>query len=561
MRTITFILFFLNTCFGFSQPLSGTITIGSSGDFPDFTSSTGLFQHINNNGLNGNLQVNIISNLTEVGTIGLNEWVEIPTNSNYIILITSNNDTEKIITCNTTNIVFKFNGSDRVHFDGRYNGSGHYLNFQGRSTVFQYLNGANNNSLINLKISSASANSGSVAFATGTNSNNLVENCIISNRYPTTNFPKHGIHSYDLANQDNLLINNFIYGFLETGIYIEFGDNFNIKLNEITSENGTRGIVCKSFNTLNIESNWIYNINGISPSPQNSYGIYLDFYSNSGSNSEINIINNMISLNHPLPGNINGISLYGSNAFQITANVFHNSVYIYGSEDSARSANGVSQNNISTFNFLNNLIINTRENTQAALQGKSRCVSFNTNSGFSNIVSNYNLYYNLGMNTWIGQWNAILVDNMIDWQTNTSQDVNSKNKNVSFLTNTDLHLTGTSDGDTDLAVPILSFVLEDYDAEFRNTNTYLGCDEAATTLSEQNVIFEDAYSIYPNPTKDIININVQNEVVITEIYDFTGKLILTTNTNKIDISNFNNGIYIFKLSTDKKSEIKKIIKY
>ncbi|MBD3723955.1 MAG: T9SS type A sorting domain-containing protein, partial [Flavobacteriaceae bacterium] len=84
-----------------------------------------------------------------------------------------------------------------------------------------------------------------------------------------------------------------------------------------------------------------------------------------------------------------------------------------------------------------------------------------------------------------------------------------------------------------------------------NNSIYFGAKSASndvelwklteTALSnsdfDNNKIF-----IYPNPTKDIINIDVKNEDVITEIYDLTGKKILTTNTNKIDISNFNSGV-------------------
>ena len=105
-----------------------------------------------------------------------------------------------------------------------------------------------------------------------------------------------------------------------------------------------------------------------------------------------------------------------------------------------------------------------------------------------------------------------------------------------------------------------------------NNSMYFGANSATggvelwklTETALSNTDFElgqNNINVYPNPTKDIINIDAQNEDVVTEIYDFTGKLILTTNTNKIDISNFNNGIYILKLSANKKSEIKKIIKY
>lgn len=70
--------------------------------------------------------------------------------------------------------------------------------------------------------------------------------------------------------------------------------------------------------------------------------------------------------------------------------------------------------------------------------------------------------------------------------------------------------------------------------------------------------------LYPNPSSDIIQINILENNGKLEIYDMLGnKLrsdILETTTNKININSLINGIYLFKITTQKGTEIIKIIK-
>ncbi|MVO09486.1 T9SS type A sorting domain-containing protein [Flavobacterium sp. TP390] len=105
-----------------------------------------------------------------------------------------------------------------------------------------------------------------------------------------------------------------------------------------------------------------------------------------------------------------------------------------------------------------------------------------------------------------------------------------------------------------------------------NNSIYFGANSATngvelwklteSTLSNTDfLLMNDKIIVYPNPTNNSITIDVQNEDVSTEIYDLTGKLILKSKSKKIDISHFNNGIYILKLSTLHKSVTQKIVKY
>lgn len=562
MKIALQLLIFLLSVHLLAQPLNGSITVGIGGDYPNLTSSIGLFKAINDNGLDGNVTVEIISDLTELATISLNEWTEFPSNSNYTLNIVSNNDTEKTILSNSGSHVFRFNGVDRVIIDGSINGNGNYLNFVGwTQSVFFFTNGATNNQLKNLKISCRYAISGSVIFAASGNSNNLVENCEIFNRPAGNNYPKHGIHSYNITNINNAFKNNHIYGFTEAGIYIESGDNVLIEGNTIYSDVGQYGIHCKDLSLITINANKIFNLFGVTPAPQNSFGII--FNHGVGTNPLVTITNNMISLNPPLPGNIIGISLDGTNSTFITVNLIHNTILISGSEDSSFSSNAVQQLDVDVLNFKNNIIINMRENLRVNQPGFSRCVSFTDNSGNTVINSDHNLLLNSGANTWTGQWNDTLISSLDNWQTFTGLDLNSISKNVSFVSDLDLHLSGASIGDSDLSVNSLPLVVTDFDNEMRLANTYMGCDDIPNTLNTDEFISATEVIVYPNPANDFIHIKTRDyqSTFLIKIYNSLGALISQHyNSITLDVRELPSGMYIMTADFEDKQIVKRFIK-
>lgn len=84
------------------------------------------------------------------------------------------------------------------------------------------------------------------------------------------------------------------------------------------------------------------------------------------------------------------------------------------------------------------------------------------------------------------------------------------------------------------------------------------------TSIEQNIVPENGLAIYPNPTKNSITI-YQTEKTFTayEIYDLNGKLIsankIQSNLQKVDLSNYAEGMYVLKLIGKEKIEFKKIV--
>ncbi|GAA4280264.1 T9SS type A sorting domain-containing protein [Gaetbulibacter aestuarii] len=71
----------------------------------------------------------------------------------------------------------------------------------------------------------------------------------------------------------------------------------------------------------------------------------------------------------------------------------------------------------------------------------------------------------------------------------------------------------------------------------------------------------DTIQLYPNPTTDVVQINSQN-LVQTEVFNLQGQRVLNTNNRNIDLSTFNPGMYLFKITlNDHQVALKKVIKY
>jgi len=93
------------------------------------------------------------------------------------------------------------------------------------------------------------------------------------------------------------------------------------------------------------------------------------------------------------------------------------------------------------------------------------------------------------------------------------------------------------------------------------TNTYtttvqnvLGTSEISNDKTE--------LSIYPNPVKDVLNIQSKNQIVKAEIYDVNGRILVSTSLkgNSINVSELSKGNYIIKLFSKDKTTVHKFIK-
>ncbi|WP_404986771.1 T9SS type A sorting domain-containing protein [Chryseobacterium sp. M5] len=93
------------------------------------------------------------------------------------------------------------------------------------------------------------------------------------------------------------------------------------------------------------------------------------------------------------------------------------------------------------------------------------------------------------------------------------------------------------------------------------TNTYTTTVQNVLSTSE---ISNDKteLSIYPNPVKDVLNIQSKNQIVKAEIYDVNGRILVSTSLkgNSINVSELSKGNYIIKLFSKHKTTVHKFIK-
>ena len=94
-----------------------------------------------------------------------------------------------------------------------------------------------------------------------------------------------------------------------------------------------------------------------------------------------------------------------------------------------------------------------------------------------------------------------------------------------------------------------------------NTPLYFCLDDIIYKTTSTSINYEienNNFSIYPNPTKDFIIIN--ENVDIVNIFDLTGRLVLISKEDKIDISYLPSGTYILQAKTDTNIKTTKFVK-
>lgn len=103
--------------------------------------------------------------------------------------------------------------------------------------------------------------------------------------------------------------------------------------------------------------------------------------------------------------------------------------------------------------------------------------------------------------------------------------------------------------------------IEMFDLDTNTTNIEKA---PAVFLSLPDLELNNGITVFPNPSKNEINISIEpnQKIVSSTVIDSTGKIILTENeTAHLDISSLPNGIYLLKIQTNGGSSVKRIIKH
>lgn len=208
--------------------LSGTITVGNGGTY---TYLSDAIKDINTKRLSNNLMLSIVSDINDTASATLNYSCPTP----YKISIRPSADTIRHITCRQNDFYLNFNGVSNLVINGNSltSGSGRYLQFLNKDSlggIFNFINGSKFDSLANILIEGTciSQTKGVITFGESVASASGIQNITIYNnimrdRSDSLSIPAIFIYSSattELPNQANNIINNEIYNFRRSGIYI-----------------------------------------------------------------------------------------------------------------------------------------------------------------------------------------------------------------------------------------------------------------------------------------------------------------------------------------------------
>ncbi len=278
---------------------SGTVTVGTGGNFTSFTRADGFFAAMNSGQMVGNLTVNVISNINiEDGAVALNQWVESPASSNYTLTIQSNGPARIVEgsyngAAFNTNGLFRFNGADRVKINGG-TGTQRLLTFRNNQTLTTTFSAAvslfndaddmriNN---CNLQATTGSGSNNGVVYIGGVGTAGNDRDSLISNTISDigngTNFPNAAIVSAGISSS------------LNTNLLID-GNNI---ANVYTNGGVHYGVRIETFNSVvSITNNSFYQTATRNPTLSGTEAYYIFTNTNSG---VVTITGNQIGGNAP----------------------------------------------------------------------------------------------------------------------------------------------------------------------------------------------------------------------------------------------------------------------
>ena len=488
--------------------------------------------------------------------------------SNTITVRPDAGNTGEIISSSNIAGILNIDNADYIIIDGRPGGSGTVPDLEIRNTVttgtnastVAMINGATNCVIRYIKSYNATENTTgpkNVVFRTSAsnptgNSDNLVEECYVSGG-------RSGVASDGTVanpNRNNTVRNNTIVDWGFTGIWflngsadmiIEGNTIYNTTGVSITNPSGINIQSTYDGYNLTIRNNKITNVVSTNTSTSlNVRGIYT--VTAPGTGSVLNIYNNFISLNS---NNNSAASTYGilttGTAEIYTCNIYYNTIKIGGVQTGGISGNIVSAciNKTSNqqgivYNQKNNICINNRTGGTAGNVHTAFAYIENDTTGTTNL--DYNSYYADGSGAFNSYRNAVGYNSLTAYQTAASpNEQNSRFHNVTFVSGTDLHLSGGSIQDPELSARPVSGITTDIDGNLRNASfPYKGADEStAFQLKTLNLTVNlEACS----PMQDTITVSLRNSTSPFGLVEMTKVYLSGTGTASVNFAKAVDGI-------------------
>jgi hypothetical protein len=466
--------------------LPSYLTIGLGGDFLTITEA---IQSLVNQSISSPMILELLNTYNATNEIFP---VEIPlingsSQNNTITIRPALEATNINLISNTT--IFTFHNTTFTTIDGRPGGMGEeraisLINTSLNSSTILFLDSSNFNSIVycNILGSDTSSTDGVVSFKPYNNTNHTLANCLIANY--DNNLPSFGIKIFNdyqsgQGGSHHTVINCEIKNFKKAGIEIHIADNSsligNIIHNEFeVSSNTLSGINCYA-RYVTISKCKIYDLISSELNSNEVYGIKIP-RAWSGV-----VDNNFISLSGNEHSTIYGIYLKGE--LFVGYYFYYNSINIFGNCENSNGSSCIKRDWTLTENplvyppwyLLNNILVNNRVNTS----GNGIHLAIDSNDPYYSSDYDYNNYYVAPTNNYIGKWINSYASNIEEWRQLSNRDPNSISKNVYFVSNVDLHLTGPSIEDFELAGIPISEITEDIDGETRHQQfPYKGADES-----------------------------------------------------------------------------------
>lgn len=431
--------------------------------------------------------------------------------------------TGKQISGTLTAAIVSFDDADYVTLDGRPGGLGSTSEFtiQNLSAsgtnahTIQFTNGATHNTVQYVRTlngTAATAGPRNIAFTlsasnvTG-NSDNRILFCSIEGG-------RTGVGSNGTVANPN--VRNLVHGcdikdWGYTGIWMQAGtDEMTIDSNaihqtigeNITNPSGINFSITSRF-TATVTRNRIYDVRATSTSTSLTIrGIWT--LTNPGAASVLNIVNNFVALvlDNANAASVYGIHLGGPNDY--TANVIYNSVLIGGTHTGGASGALVSAAFVkraygagSVFTVRNNIFRNDRAGGTAGVIHTGGAVD----SVAGTIDMNHNAHWAAAGGGFHARWATIPYSDLPSYRAAAApNEASATFYGAEFVSSSDLHLTGGSVGNPELAAVPIAGITTDIDAELRNPSTpNRGADEVAGGGVVITVALVDGWNMLSNP--------------------------------------------------------------
>lgn len=600
--------------YAITAPIDGVYTVGVSGNYPTLTAAVNAY---NTSCLNGAVTLSLID------TTYPSETFPITINQNPFasavntLTIKPATGVVPVISGANAGPLLVLNAADYVILDGSNSGAVvngcavggdaalRQLSIQNTNTattasvisVQSGANGAMNNVIKNVKVIGQDPTTTLIGISIGGNTvgttgadndNNTIENCSVQKAI-------FGIYAggISLANQNTgtVIKNNDLSSVAterirRVGILL-FNDNgANVSFNRIavdTNESadgigigiGTQAIDATSTTSGGVTGALVSNnvIAGVVSSLTTGFSAV--GISVSGAAGGANVIrNNMISgVTSPAtsPDLCTGIYVVGVPSSD--TRVYHNTVYMSGDRGTVAMqmpSYGIAITGVDPIiDLRNNIIFNEQVASGGGVNAKAYAIGM-VSTTFANLNSNYNDFVTIGANDGGFRSGSLGTTSNVDyatlalWATAVADDANSVEITPVFVASNDLHLDTVLNPTLDnLGTPI-STVTQDFDCESRNLSTPdMGADEGVFLSITQNNA-NIGLKVYPNPVQDILTIEYTSDITNVEIYNLMGQQLFSKKANamntSLDMSKFQAGTYLVKVTAGKVSKSLKVIK-